>query len=157
MVLSSIVGLQDTMATEVNKVTDDGWNDEEWASFEGDDYQQDNIPSSTTTRTGLKLKPTSDPFAELQLKSTTKGNDKGKQKEPSWEDFLGSTGPSSSEPCYEHKQPTPPPVKASLFDYPSATSNNSGWEDNGGFGDWGQDDVSQKHLICSLQIYTYNM
>ena len=128
------------MATTINN---DGWNDEEWASFEGDDYQQDNVPSSTTTRTGLKLKPTSDPFAELQLKSTTKGNDKNKQKEPSWEDFLGSTGStSSSEPRYERKQPTPPPVKASLFGYPSTTGNNSGWEDDGGFGDWGQDDVS---------------
>lgn len=135
------------MGVDDDKVTDDGWNDEEWASFEGDDYQQDNIPSSTasTTKTGLKLKPTSDPFAELQLKSTSKGNDKKKQKEPSWEDFLGSTEPSSNKPRYERKQPTPPPVKASLFDNPSATSNswaNSGWEDDSSFGDWGQDDVS---------------
>ena len=138
------------MATTMDddKVADDGWNDEEWASFEGDDHQQDDdIPSarSTTTRTGLKLKPTSDPFAELQLKSTTKGNNKKKQNEPSWEDFLSSTGASSSQPRYERKQPTPPPVNASLFDAPSSTTNtwtNSGWEDDSSFGDWGQDDVS---------------
>lgn len=127
------------------KVADGGWEDEEWASFEGDNNQQDDILSSTTT-TGLKLKPTNDPFAELQLKSTTtKGGDKRKQKEPSWEDFLGSTGPSSNKPHYKRKQATPPPVKASLFDNPSGTSNswtNSGWEDDDNFGDWGQDDVS---------------
>lgn len=136
-----------------NKVTDDGWgDDEEWASFEGDSNQQDNIPSSTTITTGLKLKPTTttttnDPFAELQLKSTSKGNDRKKQKEPSWEDFLSSTEPSSSKPHYERKQATPPPVKASLFDNPSVSGNSwttSGWEDDNNFGDWGQDDVSNK-------------
>lgn len=133
--------VQDTMD---DKVTDDGWNDEEWASFEGDDNKQDDTPSTITT-TGLKLKPTSDPFAELQLKNTSKGTDKKKEKELSWEDFLGSTGPSSNQPRYEHKQPTPPPIKASLFDNPSVTSNswtNSGWDDDNSFGDWGQDDVS---------------
>ena len=134
------------MATMMdNKVTGDGWNDdEEWASFEDDGYRQD-IPSTTTTTTGLKLKPTSDPFAELQLKSTTKGNDKMKQKEPNWEDFLGSTGPSTNEPRYERKQATPPPVKSSLFGDPSVANDswtNSGWEEDNSFGDWGQDDVS---------------
>ena len=134
------------MATTIDDkaTTGDGWNDdEEWASFEDDSYRQDNIPSTTTT--GLKLKPTSDPFAELQSKSTAKGNNKKKQQEPSWEDFLGSTGPSANEPRYERKQATPPPVKASLFGNPSMNSNswtNSGWEDDSSFGDWGQDDVS---------------
>ena len=134
------------MATTMDddKVADDGWNDEEeWASFEDNGYQQDNIPPTTTTA-GLKLKPTSDPFAELQLKSTAKGKEKKKQ-EPSWEDFLGSSEPSTHEPRYERKQTTPPPVKTSLFDNPSMTGNNwtnSGWEDDSSFGDWGQDNVS---------------
>ena len=136
-----------------NKTSGDGWNDdEEWASFE--DNQQDNVPHSTTA-TGLKLKPTSDPFAELQVNSTAKRKDRKKEKEPSWEDFLGSTGSSANQPRYEHKQPTPPPVNASLFDNPSMTGNswtNSGWEDDDAtFGDWGQD-VSQEYIV--QLIYT---